>query len=228
MTDASNWLPLTSYERRRLALKCIEEMYQDKWDGNAKIDVYDLLIETSDAVWSASTATGDAMFLPGQFSARFQAARQPEGNIYFAGEHLSYHHTWISGAANSALQVVRDMLNDQQLPALAKSTSSKKTAAPGKDTRERAATLPYLEDEEEEGLVRQDIRQIITPLPAKVPFKFEPNEPKFREGPSKHFRDWIPGEDADSEYDFPTHLGMAGPTLGAVTTNLKAPGAIGM
>ncbi|OCL05350.1 hypothetical protein AOQ84DRAFT_366717 [Glonium stellatum] len=76
-----------------LAIRCIATMYEDQWDGDKKIDVYDLLIETSDAVWSASTATGDATFLPGQFRARFDVARQREGDIYFAGEHISYHHT---------------------------------------------------------------------------------------------------------------------------------------
>lgn len=98
MTDASIWLPLTPLERRQLALNCLAKLYDGQQDqhGNV-IDVHDLLIETSDAVWAASTATGDAMFLPGQFKTHLKVAREPEGRIYFAGEHLSYHHTWISG-----------------------------------------------------------------------------------------------------------------------------------
>ncbi|KAH9068012.1 hypothetical protein EDB83DRAFT_2506238 [Lactarius deliciosus] len=71
MTDADAWLPLTTEERKSLALANLAEIYN---------------------------GLGDAMFLPGQFLSRFEAARQPEGNVYFAGEHLSHHHTWIAGA----------------------------------------------------------------------------------------------------------------------------------
>ena len=99
MTDAHTWLPLTPHERRALALDCLAQLYTGKHDRHGNpIDVHALLIETADAVWAAESATGDAMFLPGQFAAHFCAARQPEGNVFFAGEHLSYHHTWMSGA----------------------------------------------------------------------------------------------------------------------------------
>ncbi|KAI9455379.1 amine oxidase [Russula earlei] len=100
MTDADAWLPLTPAERRELALANLAEVYNgqiDTKDGSI-INVYDLILETSDAAWSARNSTGDAKFLPGQFLSRFEAARRPEGNIYFAGEHLSRHHTWIAGA----------------------------------------------------------------------------------------------------------------------------------
>jgi monoamine oxidase len=112
MTDADAWLPLTSEERRTLALANLAEIYnglRDTHDGSV-INVYDLIIATSDAVWSAHNSTGDAMFLPGQFLSRFEAARQPEGNVYFAGEHLSHHHTWIAGALESAWETVADIV----------------------------------------------------------------------------------------------------------------------
>ena len=111
--DAMKWSPLSHSERRRLALKDIATMYrmEDRC-------INDLLIETSDKVWSESTATGTTMFLPGQFHTTFNEAREHEGNIYFAGEHLSYHHSWISGAAYSAMKVVRDMLGKQGLSPL--------------------------------------------------------------------------------------------------------------
>lgn len=119
MTDASNWLPLTPLERRDVALRCLAEVYDDLMDDVGKIiNVRKLYIESADHVWSRSTATGDAMFLPGQFQNHFDKAREPEGLIYFAGEHLSYHHTWISGAATSALKVVRDMLGKKTFPPL--------------------------------------------------------------------------------------------------------------
>ncbi|KAH9042564.1 hypothetical protein EDB85DRAFT_1885828 [Lactarius pseudohatsudake] len=118
MTDATTWLPLTPTERRSLALYCLARMYNGEVDTKTKkeIDVYDLLIGSSDAVWSAKTSTGDAMFLPGQFNSRFEPGRKPEGNIFFAGEHLSRHHTWISGALESAHQAVRDMIGDDIPP----------------------------------------------------------------------------------------------------------------
>jgi len=112
MTDADAWLPLTPEQRRDLALANLAEIYNgqiDTKDGSV-INVYDLIMETSDAVWSARNSTGDAKFLPGQFLSRFEAARRPEGNIYFAGEHLSRHHTWIAGALESAWETVSNIV----------------------------------------------------------------------------------------------------------------------
>lgn len=86
-------------------------------DGSI-IDVRELFIESADAAWSNETATGDAMFLPGHFRTHFKAACQPEGNVFFVGEHLSRHHTWIAGALESSLQAVRDILNLPTLPPL--------------------------------------------------------------------------------------------------------------
>ncbi|KAF8266007.1 hypothetical protein EI94DRAFT_1772212 [Lactarius quietus] len=116
MTDADAWLPLTSEERRTLALANLAEIYNglvDRRDGSV-VNVYDLIMTTSDAVWSARNSTGDAMFLPGQFLSRFEAARKPEGNVYFAGEHLSHHHTWIAGALESAWETVADVVGSTE------------------------------------------------------------------------------------------------------------------
>ncbi|KAK7738424.1 hypothetical protein SLS62_011401 [Diatrype stigma] len=228
MTDASNWLPLTPLERRSLALECLATMYQGKKDGDTEINVHDLLIETSDAVWSASTATGDAMFLPGQFSARFNVARQPEGNVYFAGEHLSYHHTWISGAADSALNVVRDMLDDPDLPPLTKPTSAKTSSSEG-DFGGAKKLAVVSADGETEGSTKGPVGLEI-PEPAKVPFEFTPSGPTFGKGPTgrQRWRPGVPGDDTDYQYSFPTHLGTAGAVLGAVTAHLKAPSAMGI
>ena len=65
--------------------------------------------------------TGDAMFFPGQFRNLFNIARQPEGNVFFAGEHLSVHHTWIVGAIDSALLACQQMLGRPDLAPLAPS-----------------------------------------------------------------------------------------------------------
>ncbi|KAI1081315.1 hypothetical protein F5B20DRAFT_569735 [Whalleya microplaca] len=228
MTDASNWLPLTPLERRSLALECIARMYENQWDGDKKINVYDLLIETSDAVWSASTATGDAMFLPGQFEARFDVARKPEGNIFFAGEHLSYHHTWISGAANSALKVARDMLDNQDLPPLEQQSDSKG------GEYETKTTEPELSRRGIKAQARSPNFQLSISGPCKAPFKFEPSRPLFgrdRPGTSRHWppeAPEMPGSGSDTQYNFPTNLGVSDSMLGAHTTSLKAVDAMGL
>lgn len=109
MTDAASWIPLAPLERRRLALHNLEKIYGGRLGKSSATGkdttVAELLIEAFDAVWSSSTATGDAMFLPGQWLDRFDACRIPENNdrVFFAGEHISYHHTWISGKFDCSL-----------------------------------------------------------------------------------------------------------------------------
>jgi monoamine oxidase len=51
-----------------------------------------------------------AWFMPGQHTAFHRHIIAPEGRIYLAGEHASLTHTWMQGALESALNVVRDML----------------------------------------------------------------------------------------------------------------------
>ena len=112
MADAATWLPLTLEERRDVALQNLAKIYDGKIDtkDGSVINVRNLFMEASDAAWSARNSTGDAKFLPGQFLSRFEAARRPEGNIYFAGEHLSRRHTWIAGALESAWETVSSII----------------------------------------------------------------------------------------------------------------------
>lgn len=51
-----------------------------------------------------------AWFNPGQHSALHRHLLEPEGRIHFAGEHASLAHTWMQGALESALRVVKDVL----------------------------------------------------------------------------------------------------------------------
>ena len=137
MTDADAWSPLTPEERRSLALANLAEVYNgqiDSKDGSV-INVYDLIMATSDAVWSARNSTGDAKFLPGQFSSRFEAARRPEGNVHFAGEHLSRHHTWIAGALESALETVCAIVGP--MPKLGPTDAHQHVALVKKEEQER-------------------------------------------------------------------------------------------
>ena len=115
MTDARAWSSLTTVERRETALANLAKIYNGKIDtkDGSTINVYDLFIEASDAAWSERNSTGDAKFMPGQFLSRFEDARRPEGNIHFAGEHLSRHHTWIAGALESAWETVSNIIGPQ-------------------------------------------------------------------------------------------------------------------
>ncbi|KAH8996607.1 flavin-containing amine oxidase [Lactarius akahatsu] len=219
MTDATTWLPLTPTERRSLALFCLARMYNGEVDTKTKkeIDVYDLLIGSSDAVWSAKTSTGDAMFLPGQFNSRFEPGRKPEGNIFFAGEHLSRHHTWISGALESAHQAVRDMIGDD-VPPLRPWRSPVKGQHPDQIPL-IDPTLPPTDIERNHGapILLGSRGDDATP---KVEYQFTPQEPLFRTS-----QGWPISNDKSTQA-FPLHLGGdARHPIGVELTDLAGPGA---
>ncbi|KAI1323894.1 hypothetical protein F5Y16DRAFT_424545 [Xylariaceae sp. FL0255] len=106
MSDALKWGALSRAERIKICLHDLNKFYSDE----PGVDVYSQFLEAFDVLWSNENAGGDAMFLPGQFTRFYEAAKQPEGRIYFAGEHLSRHHTWIAGAVDSALCATADLL----------------------------------------------------------------------------------------------------------------------
>ena len=113
MNDANRWLAMPRGDRISLALHDLQNFFSD-----SHVDVYEQFITAFDVPWGCEYATGDAMFLPGQFSRFYHTARLREGNIYFAGEHLSKHHTWIAGAIDSALDCVSDLLDRKDMAAL--------------------------------------------------------------------------------------------------------------
>ncbi|CAI9582241.1 unnamed protein product [Staurois parvus] len=53
-----------------------------------------------------------AHFIPYQFRDLFEYLSQPEGRIYFAGEHTSAPHGWIDTAIKSGLKAARAVQND--------------------------------------------------------------------------------------------------------------------
>jgi len=52
---------------------------------------------------------GFALFNPGQEKRYFDAIRQHEGRIHFAGEHTSLDHRWIEGAVESAIRTATEI-----------------------------------------------------------------------------------------------------------------------
>lgn len=114
MSDALKWAALSREQRVKLCLHDIAKFFSD-----VQVDVHEQYIDAFDILWSDEYCAGDAMFLPGQFSRFHDAARRPEGNIHFASEHLSKHHTWIAGALDSALTSVEQLIG-KTVPALGK------------------------------------------------------------------------------------------------------------
>lgn len=62
--------------------------------------------------WDHSPWAGKAFALtrPGTLSRYFQDSARPEGQIYFAGEHVSIAPAWIQGALESSLREVARMV----------------------------------------------------------------------------------------------------------------------
>ncbi|KAJ7081434.1 hypothetical protein C8R44DRAFT_823598 [Mycena epipterygia] len=255
MTDATTWLPLTPIERRSLALHCIAQLYDGQIDpqNNKPLRVHELLMGTADATWSADTATGDAKFLPGQFKTRFEPARRPESDnrIFFAGEHLSHHHTWISGAVYSALHAVRQMLVVEGLKHIVVDERPKHTVDDERPKHTVDDEMPKhtVDDERLKHIVDERLKQEVQPLegfdldttPDKIPhiiggrdgmdavpdieFKFSPTFSRHVTMPTQD------GEENDEESlkeAYPLDLGMdeARP-LGPQIVSLHGPQAVG-
>lgn len=117
MTDALRWSWTMWDERLRLVLEDLDRHFRPHG-----VDIYAEFIEASDARWPSESSSSNTMYLPGQFSRFFEGMRQPEGNVYFAGEHISIHHTWIAGATDTAADAVRCMLSDSSLKRLGDSS----------------------------------------------------------------------------------------------------------
>jgi monoamine oxidase len=114
MTDSNHWLPKSNLEKVNLALSNLQELYPE-------VDIYDqyaggspgnenYLKEAFPVEWAVQWALGDATFYPSQFSYLYPIMKQPQGQIYFTGEHLSVYHTWIVGALDSANHTVCQLL----------------------------------------------------------------------------------------------------------------------
>ena len=113
MTDALRWSWSKWEERLRLVLEDLDQCFRIQG-----VDVYAEFIEAFDARWPSESSFSNTLYLPGQFSRLHQAMGRPEGNVYFAGEHLSIHHTWIAGAIGTASDAVKSMLGNSSLKRL--------------------------------------------------------------------------------------------------------------
>ncbi|PYH44439.1 uncharacterized protein BP01DRAFT_366572 [Aspergillus saccharolyticus JOP 1030-1] len=80
------------------------------------VDINGQYFEAFDICWSQEYATG----MPCSFRPlhTVHVAKQTEGNIYFAGEHLSRHHTRTADAIDSAIQVMMQIQGEKEIQAL--------------------------------------------------------------------------------------------------------------
>ena len=66
---------------------------------------------------------------------------KPEGNVYFAGEHLSPHHAWIEGSLESAYQVVAQMAADHAFKTLPSGDHSKSMVVPDEVSHQHVTSV---------------------------------------------------------------------------------------
>lgn len=112
------WLTLTSYsfgERaedmgRRTPLSTVEELQR----VFPEVELRGLAVEEDSETWhwNAKPWFKGALVLPtpGNVSKFYAAARRPDGQVFFAGEHLSPEPGWIQGALFSSLFAVQQIL----------------------------------------------------------------------------------------------------------------------
>jgi monoamine oxidase len=103
--DATELGSLTDQERIRIAARDLSTIF------GKKIIEFNLEVGASQ-VWPATDKSGGAAFSyfgPGQRTLLWPEIIAPEWDdtAHFAGEHASYFHGWIEGAAESALRVAR-------------------------------------------------------------------------------------------------------------------------
>ena len=113
MTDSNHWLPKTKVEKIKMALQNLQQIYPEvdidkEYAGSESEEAF--LKEAFPVEWAVRWPLGDATFYAGQFSSLYPIMKLPQGNIYFAGEHLSVYHTWIVGALDSAHYTVQKLL----------------------------------------------------------------------------------------------------------------------
>jgi monoamine oxidase len=95
--DAQRWGSLSPADRVAQALENLAHIHPQ---APAEFEV------GTSYMWHADEFAGGAfaLFDPGQQSRLHDTIVQPEGRIYFAGEHTSLAHAWIQGAIESGLR----------------------------------------------------------------------------------------------------------------------------
>ena len=98
--DAARWGSLSEAERVTWAVKDVAKIHPQilaEYEGGASY------------AWYNDPYAGGAfaLFEPGQEAALHDDILQPEGRVFFAGEHCSLWHAWIQGALESGISAAR-------------------------------------------------------------------------------------------------------------------------
>lgn len=101
--DANRWAMLSPEERIKQVMKHTAKIHPQ---------VINEVEVGFSKVWSEDRFAGGAcaaVFDPGQQTRLYEAMIAPEGPVFFAGEHISYKHTWIEGAVESGLRTAQEI-----------------------------------------------------------------------------------------------------------------------
>jgi monoamine oxidase len=105
--DALQWGAMDEHSRIEEALEDVEQIHPGLTE--------EFEVGASHAWYSDPWARGAfALFAPEQQSQLQAAIIQPEGRVFFAGEHCSLYHAWIQGALESGIRAARQI---HELPA---------------------------------------------------------------------------------------------------------------
>jgi monoamine oxidase len=103
--DARRLGAMPATERQDLVIAQVSQIHPELMDR-------DMILDRATWAWDTYRWCGGAFafYQPGQFSRIHQHVIQPEGRIYFAGEHCSHSHSWMEGALESAESAVDALL----------------------------------------------------------------------------------------------------------------------
>jgi monoamine oxidase len=100
--DALQWGAMDERSRVEEALEDVEQIHPGITE--------EFEVGASHAWYSDQWARGAfALFAPEQQTSLQSAILQPEGRVYFAGEHCSLYHAWIQGALESGIRAAREI-----------------------------------------------------------------------------------------------------------------------
>ena len=113
MADSNNWLSKPIFEKVKMALNNLQVLYpevdifNEYCGGNPDEENY--LKEAVPVHWPFAAA----VFYPSQFSYLYPVMKEPQGQIFFTGEHLGMFHTWMGSALDSAKDTVGQVLGQE-------------------------------------------------------------------------------------------------------------------
>ena len=103
--DARRLGAMQASEREDFVIQQVSQIHPELKDR-------EMILGRSSWAWDTYRWCGGAfaLYQPSQFSRMHQHVIQPEGRVYFAGEHCSLSHSWMQGALESAENTVNALV----------------------------------------------------------------------------------------------------------------------